>query len=96
VLQSLFDEFDELRVRKQEVTFGLIGVLAFSSFFFCTNVSTNLINLQYINKKYNDLSLFRDILNSLKNYKGFHFKLRIVKTKIFLAAWHNTFCRVES
>ncbi|XP_070853485.1 sodium- and chloride-dependent glycine transporter 2 isoform X2 [Drosophila suzukii] len=37
VLQSLFDEFDELSVRKQEVTFGLIGVLAFSSFFFCTN-----------------------------------------------------------
>ncbi|XP_043950152.1 sodium- and chloride-dependent glycine transporter 1 isoform X1 [Drosophila biarmipes] len=37
VLQSLFDEFDELRVRKQEVIFCLIGVLAFSSFFFCTN-----------------------------------------------------------
>ncbi|XP_037711811.1 sodium- and chloride-dependent glycine transporter 2-like isoform X2 [Drosophila subpulchrella] len=37
VLQSLFDEFDELSMRKQEVTFGLIGALAFSSFFFCTN-----------------------------------------------------------
>ncbi|XP_016963271.1 sodium-dependent noradrenaline transporter-like [Drosophila biarmipes] len=37
VLQSLFDEFEELRVRKQEVTFGLIGGLAFCSIFFCTN-----------------------------------------------------------
>ncbi|XP_037710203.1 sodium-dependent noradrenaline transporter-like isoform X2 [Drosophila subpulchrella] len=37
VLQSLFDEFEELRVRKQEVTFGLIGGLALSSIFFCTN-----------------------------------------------------------
>ncbi|XP_037708834.1 sodium- and chloride-dependent neutral and basic amino acid transporter B(0+)-like isoform X2 [Drosophila subpulchrella] len=37
VLQSLFDEFEELRVRKQEVTFGLIAGLAFCSIFFCTN-----------------------------------------------------------
>ncbi|XP_037710208.1 LOW QUALITY PROTEIN: sodium- and chloride-dependent glycine transporter 1-like [Drosophila subpulchrella] len=37
VLQSLFDEFEELRVRKQEVTYGLIGGLALSSIFFCTN-----------------------------------------------------------
>ncbi|XP_016998138.2 sodium- and chloride-dependent glycine transporter 1-like [Drosophila takahashii] len=37
VLQSLFDEFEELRVRKQEATFGLIGGLAFCSIFFCTN-----------------------------------------------------------
>ncbi|XP_041675546.1 sodium- and chloride-dependent glycine transporter 1-like isoform X2 [Drosophila eugracilis] len=37
VLQSLFDEFEELRERKMEVTFGLIGGLAVCSFFFCTN-----------------------------------------------------------
>ncbi|XP_039492045.1 sodium- and chloride-dependent glycine transporter 2-like [Drosophila santomea] len=37
VLQSLFDEFEILRVRKQEVTFGLIGGIAVCSFFFCTN-----------------------------------------------------------
>ncbi|XP_016944278.3 sodium- and chloride-dependent neutral and basic amino acid transporter B(0+) [Drosophila suzukii] len=37
VLQSLFDEFEELRVRKREVTFGLIGGLAVCSIFFCTN-----------------------------------------------------------
>ncbi|XP_037709582.1 sodium- and chloride-dependent neutral and basic amino acid transporter B(0+)-like isoform X2 [Drosophila subpulchrella] len=37
VLQSLFDEFDELRVRKQKVTFSLIGGLAVCSVFFCTN-----------------------------------------------------------
>ncbi|KAH8353063.1 hypothetical protein KR084_008640 [Drosophila pseudotakahashii] len=37
VLQSLFDEFEELRVRKQKVTFGLIGGLAVCSIFFCTN-----------------------------------------------------------
>lgn len=37
VLQSLFDEFEVLRVRKQEVTFGLIGGIALCSFYFCTN-----------------------------------------------------------
>ncbi|XP_016998143.2 sodium-dependent acetylcholine transporter-like [Drosophila takahashii] len=37
VLQSLFDEFEGLRVRKQKVTFGLIGGLAICSIFFCTN-----------------------------------------------------------
>ncbi|XP_037708838.1 sodium- and chloride-dependent neutral and basic amino acid transporter B(0+)-like isoform X2 [Drosophila subpulchrella] len=37
VLQSLFDEFEDLRERKQEVTFGLITGLAFCSIFFCTN-----------------------------------------------------------
>ncbi|KAH8249667.1 hypothetical protein KR032_011275 [Drosophila birchii] len=37
ILQSLFDEFEQLRTRKQEVTFGLIGGLALCSFFFCTN-----------------------------------------------------------
>ncbi|EDV59242.1 sodium- and chloride-dependent glycine transporter 1 [Drosophila erecta] len=37
VLQSLFDEFEILRVRKQEVTFGLIGGIAICSFYFCTN-----------------------------------------------------------
>ncbi|XP_070853499.1 sodium- and chloride-dependent neutral and basic amino acid transporter B(0+)-like isoform X2 [Drosophila suzukii] len=37
VLQSLFDEFEDLRERKQEVTFGLIAGLAFCSIFFCTN-----------------------------------------------------------
>nr|NP_609137.2 uncharacterized protein Dmel_CG13794 [Drosophila melanogaster]AAF52545.3 uncharacterized protein Dmel_CG13794 [Drosophila melanogaster]AAY55020.1 IP11961p [Drosophila melanogaster]AOQ14955.1 CG13794-PA [synthetic construct] len=37
VLQSLFDEFEVLRVRKQEVTFGLIGGIAVCSFYFCTN-----------------------------------------------------------
>ncbi|XP_041674132.1 sodium- and chloride-dependent glycine transporter 1-like [Drosophila eugracilis] len=37
VLQSLFDEFETLRERKMEVTFGLIGGLAVCSFFFCTN-----------------------------------------------------------
>ncbi|XP_044251046.2 sodium-dependent dopamine transporter-like [Drosophila takahashii] len=37
ILQSLFDEFEELRVRKQKVTFGLIGGLAVCSTFFCTN-----------------------------------------------------------
>ncbi|XP_037711809.1 sodium- and chloride-dependent neutral and basic amino acid transporter B(0+)-like isoform X2 [Drosophila subpulchrella] len=37
VLQSLFDEFEELRVRKREVTFGFIGGLALCSIFVCTN-----------------------------------------------------------
>ncbi|XP_016998149.2 sodium- and chloride-dependent neutral and basic amino acid transporter B(0+)-like [Drosophila takahashii] len=37
VLQSLFDEFEELRVRKQEVTFSLIGGLSVCSVFFCSN-----------------------------------------------------------
>ncbi|KAI8042936.1 sodium- and chloride-dependent glycine transporter 1 [Drosophila gunungcola] len=37
LLQSLFDEFEQLRAKKQEVTFGLIGGLAACSFFFCTN-----------------------------------------------------------
>ncbi|XP_033173599.1 sodium- and chloride-dependent glycine transporter 1 isoform X2 [Drosophila mauritiana] len=37
VLQSLFDEFEILRLRKQEVTFGLIGGIALCSFYFCTN-----------------------------------------------------------
>nr|XP_016998145.2 sodium-dependent acetylcholine transporter-like isoform X2 [Drosophila takahashii] len=37
ILQSLFDEFEELRVRKKKVTFGLIGGLAVCSIFFCTN-----------------------------------------------------------
>ncbi|XP_043646467.1 sodium- and chloride-dependent glycine transporter 1-like isoform X2 [Drosophila teissieri] len=37
VLQSLFDEFEILRVRKQLVTFGLIGGIAVCSLYFCTN-----------------------------------------------------------
>ncbi|KMY88835.1 sodium- and chloride-dependent glycine transporter 1 isoform X2 [Drosophila simulans] len=37
VLQSLFDEFEIHRSRKQEVTFGLIGGIALCSFYFCTN-----------------------------------------------------------
>ncbi|XP_039492070.1 sodium- and chloride-dependent neutral and basic amino acid transporter B(0+)-like [Drosophila santomea] len=37
VLQSLFDEFEILRVRKQQVTFGLIGGIAVCSLYFCTN-----------------------------------------------------------
>ncbi|KAH8353300.1 hypothetical protein KR084_010165 [Drosophila pseudotakahashii] len=37
VLQTLFDEFEELRKKKNEVTFGLIGGLAVCSLFFCTN-----------------------------------------------------------
>ncbi|EDW52021.1 sodium- and chloride-dependent glycine transporter 1 isoform X2 [Drosophila sechellia] len=37
VLQSLFDEFEILRLRKQEVTFGLIGGISLCSFYFCTN-----------------------------------------------------------
>ncbi|XP_034668145.1 sodium-dependent proline transporter-like [Drosophila subobscura] len=37
VLASIFDEFEGLRKYKQKVTFGLIGGLAFCSFFFCTN-----------------------------------------------------------
>ncbi|XP_016998140.2 sodium- and chloride-dependent glycine transporter 1-like [Drosophila takahashii] len=37
LLQSLFDEFEKLRERKRDVTFGLIGGLALCSFFFCTN-----------------------------------------------------------
>nr|XP_016924204.1 sodium- and chloride-dependent neutral and basic amino acid transporter B(0+)-like [Drosophila suzukii] len=37
ILQSLFDEFEKLRERKQEVTFGLIGGLALCSLIFCTN-----------------------------------------------------------
>ncbi|KAH8271017.1 hypothetical protein KR018_000171 [Drosophila ironensis] len=37
VLQSLFDEFEYLRQKKQQVTFGFIGGLALCSFFFCTN-----------------------------------------------------------
>nr|NP_001285711.1 uncharacterized protein Dmel_CG33296, isoform C [Drosophila melanogaster]NP_995644.2 uncharacterized protein Dmel_CG33296, isoform B [Drosophila melanogaster]AAS64652.2 uncharacterized protein Dmel_CG33296, isoform B [Drosophila melanogaster]AHN54226.1 uncharacterized protein Dmel_CG33296, isoform C [Drosophila melanogaster] len=36
VLQSLFDEFEKLKERKQEVTFGIICGLAICSFFFCT------------------------------------------------------------
>ncbi|XP_044315822.1 sodium-dependent proline transporter-like [Drosophila rhopaloa] len=41
ILQSLFDEFENLRTRKQEVTFGLIGGLTVCSFFFCTNHGIN-------------------------------------------------------
>ncbi|XP_016924204.3 sodium- and chloride-dependent neutral and basic amino acid transporter B(0+) [Drosophila suzukii] len=37
ILQSLFDEFEKLREKKQEVTFGLIGGLALCSLIFCTN-----------------------------------------------------------
>ncbi|KAH8325888.1 hypothetical protein KR067_009725 [Drosophila pandora] len=37
ILQALFDEFEALRIKKQEVTFGFIGGLAICSFFFCTN-----------------------------------------------------------
>ncbi|XP_037711634.1 sodium- and chloride-dependent neutral and basic amino acid transporter B(0+)-like [Drosophila subpulchrella] len=37
ILQSLFDEFEKLRERKQEVTFGLIGGLALCSLIFCSN-----------------------------------------------------------
>ncbi|EDV59241.1 sodium-dependent proline transporter [Drosophila erecta] len=36
VLQSLFDEFEKLKEKKQEVTFGVICGLAFCSCFFCT------------------------------------------------------------
>ncbi|KAH8258530.1 hypothetical protein KR038_001571 [Drosophila bunnanda] len=52
VLQSLFDEFEQLRGRKQEVTFGLIGGLAFCSFLFCTNVSSFSLNHPYRNFKF--------------------------------------------
>ncbi|XP_017069553.1 LOW QUALITY PROTEIN: sodium- and chloride-dependent glycine transporter 1-like [Drosophila eugracilis] len=44
VLQSLFDEFEELRERKMEVTFGLIGGLAVCSFFFCTNLGVEFFS----------------------------------------------------
>ncbi|KAH8271014.1 hypothetical protein KR018_000170 [Drosophila ironensis] len=37
VLQSLFDEFEYLRQKKQQVTFGFIGGLALCSLYFCTN-----------------------------------------------------------
>nr|NP_609136.2 uncharacterized protein Dmel_CG13793 [Drosophila melanogaster]AAF52544.3 uncharacterized protein Dmel_CG13793 [Drosophila melanogaster] len=37
ILQSLFDEFEQLRAKKQEVTLGLIGGLAVCSLYFCTN-----------------------------------------------------------
>ncbi|XP_044250989.1 sodium-dependent proline transporter-like isoform X1 [Drosophila takahashii] len=37
VLQTLFDEFEDLRKKKKEITFGLIGGLAVCSLFFCTN-----------------------------------------------------------
>ncbi|XP_017097654.2 sodium- and chloride-dependent glycine transporter 1-like [Drosophila bipectinata] len=37
ILQTLFDEFESLRLKRQEVTFGFIGGLAVCSFFFCTN-----------------------------------------------------------
>ncbi|KAH8353301.1 hypothetical protein KR084_010173, partial [Drosophila pseudotakahashii] len=48
VLQSLFDEFEELRGRKKETTFGLIGGLAVCSIFFCTNVSSLYISNNHI------------------------------------------------
>ncbi|XP_016983785.2 sodium-dependent dopamine transporter-like [Drosophila rhopaloa] len=44
ILQSLFDEFENLRTRKQEVTFGLIGGLTVCSFFFCTNHGVNFFS----------------------------------------------------
>ncbi|XP_043641394.1 sodium-dependent noradrenaline transporter-like isoform X2 [Drosophila teissieri] len=44
VLQSLFDEFEILRVRKQQVTFGLIGGIAVCSFYFCTNRGKILVS----------------------------------------------------
>ncbi|EDV31362.1 uncharacterized protein Dana_GF14589 [Drosophila ananassae] len=37
ILQTLFDEFESLRVKRQEVTFGFIGGLALCSFIFCSN-----------------------------------------------------------
>ncbi|XP_017097885.2 sodium- and chloride-dependent glycine transporter 1-like [Drosophila bipectinata] len=37
ILQTLFDEFEALRLKRQEVTFGFIGGLAVCSFLFCTN-----------------------------------------------------------
>ncbi|XP_036328167.1 sodium-dependent serotonin transporter-like [Rhagoletis pomonella] len=37
-LQSIFDEFEELRARKTEVTYIVIGLLAFCSLYTCTNV----------------------------------------------------------
>ncbi|XP_036328156.1 sodium- and chloride-dependent neutral and basic amino acid transporter B(0+)-like isoform X2 [Rhagoletis pomonella] len=37
VFQSVFDEFEMLRSRRTEVTFGLIGVLAFLSLYTCSN-----------------------------------------------------------
>ncbi|XP_070133757.1 sodium- and chloride-dependent glycine transporter 1-like isoform X2 [Drosophila bipectinata] len=37
ILQTLFDEFESLRLKRQELTFGFIGGLAVCSFFFCTN-----------------------------------------------------------
>ncbi|XP_036328161.1 sodium-dependent dopamine transporter-like [Rhagoletis pomonella] len=36
-LQSIFDEFEELRARKTEVTYIVIGLLAFCSLYTCTN-----------------------------------------------------------
>ncbi|XP_017069627.2 sodium- and chloride-dependent glycine transporter 1-like isoform X2 [Drosophila eugracilis] len=44
VLQSLFDEFEELRKRKMQVTFGLIGGLSVCSLFFCTNRGISLFS----------------------------------------------------
>jgi len=50
-LQSLFDEFEQLRAKKQEVTFGLIGGLAVCSLYFCTNVSYWLVNKNPLRKQ---------------------------------------------
>lgn len=56
VLQSLFDEFEKLKERKQEVTFGIICGLAICSFFFCTEVSIQYKN--FIKAKKLKISLY--------------------------------------
>lgn len=43
LLTSFFDEFEEYRHRKTEITFGLIGFFAFSSLFYCSNVSLKFV-----------------------------------------------------
>lgn len=37
IFQSIFDEFEILRSRRTEVTFGIIGILAFLSLYTCSN-----------------------------------------------------------
>lgn len=36
---SFFDEFDELRSRRQEIIWGVIGFFVFTTTFYCSNVS---------------------------------------------------------
>ena len=39
IFQSIFDEFEILRSRRTEVTFGIISILAVLSLYTCSNVS---------------------------------------------------------